>query len=330
VRKGGQPSERVLDRDARALLDLIAAAGRPSFHTLTPSEARKQYKESRGFSQPEAPRVASSVELEVEAPHTIIPVRAYRPFGAAPTEVLPALVFFHGGGWTIGDLDTHDVLCRELANGARCALFAVDYRLGPEHKFPAAVVDAVRATKWVAENAERLNVDSDRLAVGGDSAGGNLAAVVALTARDTEEPRLIYQLLIYPATDQYIDLPSHFRNGSGYLLTRELVLYFRANYLNGPQDYDDWRASPLRASDFSRLPPALILTAGFDPIVDEGEAYAKRLQAAGVPVEYVCFESQIHGFVTMGRVIAQANEAVTLCTRALARAFSTTPRESPA
>ena len=142
------------------------------------------------------------------------------------------------------------------------------------------------------------------------------------------QPRLVHQLLIYPATDQYIDAPSHFRNGTGYLLTRELILYFRGNYLTGPQDYDDWRASPLRAPDLSKLPPAFILTAGFDPIVDEGSAYADRLREAGVPVKYVCFESQIHGFITMGRVIAQAKEAVNLCAQALASAFVTATRSN--
>jgi acetyl esterase len=327
-RTGTRQGGRALDRHARAFLEVVEAAGRPSFHTLSPSEARKQYKEARRFSQPDAPKVASSAELEIEAPHATIPIRAYRPLGAAPTEALPALVFFHGGGWTIGDLDTHDVLCRQLANGARCALFAVDYRLGPEHKFPAAVDDAVFATKWMAENTERFHIDPERIAVGGDSAGGNLAAVVALSARDAGSPRIVFQLLIYPATDQYIDAPSHFRNGTGYLLTREAILYFRGNYLNGPQDYDDWRASPLRARELSKLPPAFILTAGFDPIVDEGSAYADRLRAAGVPVEYVCFESQIHGFITMGRVIPQANEAVNRCAKALASAFATAARSN--
>jgi acetyl esterase len=232
------------------------------------------------------------------------------------------LVYFHGGGWTIGDLDTHDTLCRELAHRAGCAVVAVDYRLAPEHRFPAAVDDAIAATRWVRDNAALLKVDAERLAVGGDSAGGNLAAVVAITARDAGEP-IAYQLLVYPATDMRCALPSHRSNGQGYLLTVDTIAYFRGHYIDDPL-YDDWRASPLLARDLSRLPPALLVTAGLDPLRDEGLAYADRLADAGNAVTQVCFERQIHGFITMGRVIPEASSAVAFAAGELKRALQRT------
>jgi acetyl esterase len=245
-------------------------------------------------------------------------VRSYRP---VPDEVLPALVFFHGGGWTIGDLDTHDGVCRQLAVGARCAVFSVDYRLAPEHPFPAAVEDCFFATKFVFDHAQELKVDRSRLAVGGDSAGGNLAAVVALMARDQGGPPLAYQLLIYPATDQRCQMPSHERNGEGYLLTREGIRFFRAAYLPDEKDRTDWRASPLLAADHARLPPAFVLTAGYDPLVDEGRAYAERLAQAGAETSYREYPDMVHGFVLFGGVVDTANAAVDECCRRLRDAF---------
>jgi acetyl esterase len=303
----------MLDPQARALLDLIEARGMPSYHTMTPPEARAFYRDRRFFTQAEPPEVAEVSELTAPGPHGPIPVRGYRPKGAAAGALLPALIYYHGGGWTIGDLDTHDVLCREIANAAGCTVFSVDYRMGPEHKFPAAVDDAFAALKWVAAQAGPLAIDAQRLAVGGDSAGGNLAAVVSLLARDGGGPALRLQLLIYPATDLRGKTPSYTRNGAGYLLTSEVMAYFNRCYLTGEADKADWRASPLLADDLSRLPPALVLTAGYDPLVDEGDQYAQRLRAAGVSVEYRCFDGQIHGFITMGKVLDQANEAVALC-----------------
>jgi acetyl esterase len=311
----------MLDPHARALLDLIAERGVPPTHTLSPADARCAYRDRRFFTQPDAPVVADVRALEAPGPNGAVPLRFYRPEGLHPEA--PVLVYFHGGGWTIGDLDTHDVLCRELATGARCALIAVDYRLGPEHRFPAGVDDALAATRWVQHQAAALGVDPTRLALGGDSAGGNLAAVVALALRDeggdAPAPRL--QLLIYPATDMRCGAPSHQHNGDGYLLTRDTIAYFRGHYIAEPPQWADWRASPLLHADLSRLPPALVLTAGFDPLRDEGRAYADALSAAGTPTQYVCFERQIHGFITMGRVIPEARTAVDLCTAALRRAF---------
>jgi acetyl esterase len=277
--------------------------------------ARRIYRDTRAALSARPPELADVRLLVLD---NRIAVRAYRP---VRDEVLPALVFFHGGGWTIGDLDTHDVLCRQLAAGARCAVFSVDYRLAPEHPFPAAVEDCYAATRYVHSHAGQLGVDSGRIAVGGDSAGGNLAAVVALMARDGGAPRLACQLLIYPATDQRCHFPSHERNGEGYLLTRDAIRYFRAAYLPRAKDHLDWRASPLLAPSHAALPSALVLTAGYDPLVDEGRAYAESLAAAGVEVEYKEYADMVHGFVLFGGVIDAANRAVDECCRHLRDVF---------
>ncbi|HSD53682.1 MAG TPA: alpha/beta hydrolase, partial [Burkholderiales bacterium] len=286
--------------------------------------ARALYRETRGKLAAAPPEVARVADLRASGPAGDIPVRLYRPLGSPDGEPLPVLVYFHGGGWTIGDLDTHDVPCREFANLARCAVVSVDYRLAPEHKFPAAFDDAVTATHWVHVHAESLGVDAARLAVGGDSAGGNLAAAVAIALRDTRGPRIAMQTLIYPATDMTADMPSHLAFAEGYMLTRDAVLWFKGNYLRGPEDERDWRASPLRAGDLTRLPPAYVITAGFDPLLDEGRAYADRLREADVRVTYECFEGMIHGFVTMGAAIAAAHHAIYRASLELKRAFAST------
>lgn len=314
----------MLHPQARALLDLIEERGLPATHNLTPAEARSVYRDRRQFTQPDAPDVDEVRDLQAAGPHGPIALRLYRPLGGG-TAVLPVLVYFHGGGWTIGDLDTHDTLCRELANGSGCAVVAVDYRMGPEHRFPAAIDDALAATRWVRREAAVLGVDAERLAVGGDSAGGNLAAVVALAARDAGDLPIAFQLLIYPATDMRREHASHVRNGKGYLLTRESIAYYHDHYIDDPRHDLDWRASPLLASDFTGLPPALLITAGHDPLVDEGADYARRLSAAGNRVSYVCFERQIHGFITMGRVLDEAHTAVALCAVELWRALHASP-----
>lgn len=319
----------MLDPQAQALLERIATAGLPLLHTLSPEGAREQYRRARIPLQPPPPEVASVVDRAVPGPHGPIPVRLYRPLGTQPSERLPALVYFHGGGFTIGDLDTHDVPCRALANQARCAVVSVDYRLGPEHKFPKAVDDCVAATSWVASHARELGIDATRLAIGGDSAGGNLATVTALTAREAGGPKLVFQLLIYPTTTLQHDTASTAELGrSGYLLTLDLMHYFRDCYLGDPKDARDWRCSPLLAPDLSRLPPALIITAGYDPLRDEGKAYAGRLAASGVSVAYTCYEGTIHGFITMGAVLNHAQTAIGESATALAAAFKN--NEGPA
>ncbi len=309
----------MLHPQARALMDLMADRGVPPTHTLSPAEARAFYRERRTFTQPEPPQVAAVRELTATTPQGDIPLRLYRPLGSDATTVLPVLVYYHGGGWVIGDLDTHDTLCRELANAAGCAVVAVDYRMGPEHRFPAAVDDVLAATHWVRAQAGALRLDPGRLAVGGDSAGGNLAAVVALAARDAGDLPIAFQLLIYPATDMRRGHPSHTTNGDGYVLTRDTLAYFHDHYITDPAHDLDWRASPLLHTDLAGLPPALVITAGYDPLRDEGLDYARALTEAGNRATCVCFERQIHGFITMGRVLDEANTAVALCAAELRR-----------
>jgi acetyl esterase len=286
---------------------------------LTPAQARAFYLERRVFSQPEAQPMAEVLDLSAPGPRGAIPLRLYRPAGVAGAA--PTLVYLHGGGWVIGDIVTHEVLCTHLAAASGCAVVSVDYRMGPEHRFPAAPDDVVAATRWLQAQAASLKLDATRFAVGGDSAGGNLAAVVALALRDAgDAPALKFQLLIYPATDMRAVAPSHTSNGQGYLLTSDTIAYFRSHYLS-PDEYADWRASPLLHNSLAGLPPALVLTAGYDPLRDEGRQYADALSAAGSTAQYVCFERQIHGFITMGRVIDEANTAVALCGAALRRAL---------
>ena len=312
----------MLHPQARALLRLIEDKGVPPTHTLSPAQARALYRERRSFTQPEPPSVAAVRDLEARGPAGPIPLRSYRPAGSNADATLPVLVYYHGGGWVIGDLDTHDTLCRQLANLSGCAVIAVDYRMGPEHRFPAAVDDCIAATRWIHANAGTLKVDPVRLAVGGDSAGGNLAAVVALAARDSGDLPIAFQLLIYPATDQRRGSPSHTSNGEGYLLTRDTIRYFHDHYLPDPAQDLDWRASPLLHADHARLPPAFVLTAGYDPLRDEGLQYAQKLSEAGNRAALVNFERQIHGFILMGRVIDEANVAVQLCAAQLKLALA--------
>lgn len=298
-----------------ALLERAARSPLPAYHTVPAFVARRIYRDTRAALAPQPPAIA---EARLVVLGGKVAVRAYRPVLA---ETLPALVFFHGGGWTIGDLDTHDVVCRQLASGARCAVFSVDYRLAPEHPFPAAVDDCFFAAEYVRKNAGSLKVDPKRIAVGGDSAGGNLAAVVALMARDEPGPPLCGQLLIYPATDQRCAFPSHERNAEGYLLTRDAIRFFRAGYLPNPADRADWRASPLLAASHAGLPPAFVLTAGYDPLVDEGRAYAEQLAAAGVQVAYKEYSDMVHGFILFGGVLDTANAAVAECCEHLRSGF---------
>ncbi len=312
----------MLDQEAKALLEAVAKANRPAFEAIGAVAARKLYKETRSAVTPPAPDVELAANIAAPGPLGPIPLRYYRPAGAEPRAPLPVLVFYHGGGWVIGDLDTHDVVCRTLANEGQCAVVSVDYRMGPEHKFPAAVNDAFAALKWVQAEADHLHVDAARIAVGGDSAGGNLAAVMALMARDAGGPDLRLQLLIYPATDMAMDTASHKAFAEGHLLTRSSMTWFQMMYLNGPADAADWRASPLKAASLADLPPAHVIVAGNDPLRDEGEAYAKALQAAGGKAVFSEYPGSIHGFITMGKVLPQAGQALAESGAALRAAFA--------
>ncbi|HUD60042.1 MAG TPA: alpha/beta hydrolase, partial [Acetobacteraceae bacterium] len=250
-----------LDPDAATLIAMMQAAGRPPMETLSPDEARQAFKAGRAVTQPDPQDVAEVRDLSCPGPGGQIPLRAYRPIGTKADEVLPVLMYFHGGGWLLGDLDSHDVACRHYANAARLRVVSVDYRMAPEYKFPAAVDDCAEATRWVIGQATALGIDRTRVAVGGDSAGGNLAAVMALMARDGDLPPLAFQLLVYPATDMGMTHGSYQRVTEGVPLTAKTMDWFIDHYLHGPNDRRDWRASPLRAADLSGTAPALVLTA---------------------------------------------------------------------
>src|SRR5215216_7477788 len=301
----------VLDPDAAAVYKAYQEAGRPPYETVSPTEARQLYLAGRVVSNPEPPELESAKPLSIPAPHGSIPARIYTPKTLRKTNGLsPCLVFFHGGGWVIGNIESHDVVCRKLAHEGELIVISVDYRLAPEHKFPAAADDCVAATKWVADNAKQLGIDAMRLMVGGDSAGGNLAAVVALAARDGNGPKLAGQVLIYPATDFAMKHPSHSEPETSILLTHSVIKWFSNHYLGGAADIDHWKASPARAKTLAGLPPSYVLTAGADPLRDEGAEYAARLKEAGVPMTYRHFPGQFHGFFTMGKLLPQANIAV--------------------
>ena len=303
----------VLDPDAAAVYKAFQEANRPPYESVPPATAREFYLAARAVSNPEPPELESAKPLSIPAPHGAIPARIYRPTTLRKTngELAPCLVFYHGGGWVIGDLDSHDVVCRKLAHEGELIVISIDYRLAPEHKFPAAVDDAVTAAKWIEANASELGVDRYQLMVGGDSAGGNLAAVVTLVARDGGAgPKLVGQVLIYPATDFAMTHPSHSEPDTSILLTHSVIKWFKNHYL-GDADVNDWRASPARAKTLAGLPPAYVLTAGGDPLRDEGDEYAARLKQDGVPVTYKHFPGQFHGFFTMGKLLNQANVAVT-------------------
>jgi acetyl esterase len=299
-----------LDPQAQEVINLVIKSGRPAYHTLSPKDARQLFRETRPASTPTPPEIGAVRNLVADGPGGPIPLRVYRPAGVAASAALPGLMYFHGGGWVIGDLDTHDVLCRQLTAEAGITVVNVDYRLAPEHKFPAAADDAWAATRWTVAHASELGVDAGRLAVGGDSAGGNLAAVVALHARDAGAPNIKLQVLVYPVTDVGSETRSYQDFAEGYMLTRESMRWFTAHYLAAAGQANDWRVSPLRASSHAGLPPALVVTAGFDPLRDEGAAYAAKLQQAGVRVDYVCYGGMVHGFAGMGRLIETGNRAV--------------------
>lgn len=285
-----------LDPQAKALLGQVATSGVPAFNALSPVEARKAFDrmvQSLGMKpQP----VFKVEERQIPGPAGQIRVRVYTPEGSAP---FPILMFFHGGGFVVGSIETHDELCRELTNGIGCILVSVDYRLAPEHKFPAAVEDCYHATKWAVENADSMGGDAAHIAVSGDSAGGNLAAVVTQIARDSKKLPLVYQVLIYPITGAGYDTQSVRENATGYFLTVDDVLWFEDHYLRNDTDRTNPRVSPLWARTLENLPPALVITAEFDPLRDDGEAYADKLRQSGVSVVCTRYNGMIHGFLSM-------------------------------
>jgi acetyl esterase/lipase len=317
-----------LDLDNQKILDMMKVAGRPPVHELQPGEARQMYRATRAALQPELPEVAELRDLSAPGPAGDIPLRLYRGIGTRPGP-LPVLVFYHGGGYVIGDLDTHDYVCRKIANVAQCCVIAVDYRLAPEHKFPAAVEDAAAALRWIGREAQNLSIDPSRVTVGGDSAGGNLSANMAHLSRDGAVPALCFQMLLYPGTDMSMSQPSYNRDFREFPLSIAAIEYFIGHYLRDRSDYTDPRAAPLLATNFKQLAPAFVLTAGYDPLADEGMAYARKLEDNGVPVTLVHMSDQMHGFLTMGRVIRASEFALEMAGMALARAFNSKQTVAP-
>jgi len=294
-------------------MEYLAGLGLPPIDKISPMEARRQYREVRATLRPPAPHLAEIRDLKADGKGGPIPLRLYRPAEG----VLPAFVFFHGGGWVVGDLDTHDVVCRQIARDAGAVVIAVDYRLAPENPFPAASDDAWSATTWIAAHADQLGIDAARIAVGGDSAGGGLATVVALMARDSRKLRLALQVLVYPVVDLRAESVSYSKYAEGYLLTRAAMQWYIAQYAPTPQAVNDWHASPLLAPWVHGVAPALILTAELDPLIDEGEAYARRLRGARVPVDYQVVPGMVHGFLTMGGKVDAANRSIEIIASAL-------------
>ena len=293
-----------MDDEMAEAVARIEEMGVPPWHALSVESARRV--EDEVFTADDRAAVEFVRNLSIPGPRGEIPIRVYRH----DVQHAPVVVFYHGGGWTLGTLDSIDGVCRELANRADCVVVSVDYRLAPEHPFPAGVDDAVAALEWVAENAATFGGDPSRLGVAGTSAGGNLAAVTALHARDSGGPELSHQSLLYPITDHAFDTESYDENGDGPLLSRADMEWFWDHYLRSPVDGENPFASPLRARDLSDLPPATVVTCGHDPLRDEGIAYAERLADADVPVEHDHYPGMAHGFLSLTGDMATADDAM--------------------
>lgn len=306
-----------LDPQAKAILDAMNAAPPIDTKTLEPAAMRLMYDNMLPPSEPVA--VAAVRDRKLPGTAGEIPIRIYTPEGRAP---FPVLAWFHGGGFVIGGLASHDGVCRELCVESGCLVVSVDYRLAPEHRFPAAPDDCYAATRWLAEHGAEIGADPTRIAVGGDSAGGNLAAVVALMARDRGGPNLRHQLLVYPVTDHSFETRSYGENAEGYMLTRDMMQWFWGHYLTDASQGRNPLASPLRAKSLEGLPPATVITAEFDPLRDEGEAFAERLIAAGVRTHLTRYDGVFHGFFSMANVIDRGRRAVEQAARALRQAFA--------
>jgi acetyl esterase len=307
-----------LDLQAQQVVDAMAALNLKPVEESTPDEARESMRARTAALGP-FEEVAAVADHHVPVEDSEITVRIYSPGGPGPH---PALVFYHGGGWVIGDLYTHDGICRSLTNAAGCVVASVDYRLAPEFTYPVAVEDAYAALTWVVARASRLGIDPRRVAVGGDSAGANLSTVAALIARDRGGPSLVHQVLIYPVTNHDFGTPSYRENATGYVLTTEAMRWFWRHYLAREEQGREPSASPLRAPSLAGLPPALVITAECDPLRDEGEAYAVRLRDAGVPVTLTRYSGMFHGFFRMTRILDQARAALDEVAASLRKAFA--------
>ena len=306
-----------LDPESQRLIDLMAAAGRPAWNTLTPEAARELYLSTRAGAQGPRPDGVAVSDRTLAGPGGPLAVRIYRPESAPIETRLPALVYAHGGGWVFGNLDSHDVLCSTLALDAGIAVVAVDYRLAPAARFPGAFDEGVAARKWVAGHGPAIGVDPNKLAIGGDSAGGTLAAAVSIWARDHGGPKLRMQLLAYPVLDGVARTDSYRLFNDGYGLNAATMEWFFDHYLPDREARADWRLSPLRATSLAGLPPALVLTAGYDPLRDEGRAYAWRLQQEGTLADLVEFGGMLHGFLSSPMLLHGARRGAAICAAAL-------------
>jgi len=306
-----------LDPQVQEFLKQAAVPGAPALHELPVAQVRELVSSLMG-ANPNSEAVGAVSNLSVPGPGGEIPVRVYLPRNSGP---VPILVYLHGGGWVAGNVDAYDATCRALTNAAACAVVSVEYRLAPEHKFPAAPDDCYAAVKWVAAHAAQFGGDVTRLAVGGDSAGGNLTTVVAHMARDRGGPRIAFQLLIYPVTDYNFGTRSYQQNADGYLLTKDAMKWFWNHYLREEADGSSPLASPLRSTKLAGLPPAFVMTAEFDPLRDEGEAYGERLIEAGVPTVVKRYDGMIHGFFSLG-LFDQGRQAISDAAAGLRKAFA--------
>lgn len=299
-----------LTAQAQALLEMVYRVGAPRFHELSVAQARHSFDKLQFVFGGEAEAVASTMEVPmVRADGSALLARLYRPLEAGSAQALPLVIYFHGGGWCVGSVQSHDALCRQLANRSGCAVLSVDYRLAPEHPFPAAVDDALFAVEWAWENASLLTVDPLRMALAGDSAGGTLSIVAALMCRNRGPVRLRFLCLIYPCTEIASNRPSRETYASGYFLDRESLAWFFERYLPGG-NMDDWRASPLKAESFANLPPLLVVTAECDPLGDDGIALVERVRSDGGTVEHLGVEGMVHGFLTLGKWFPEAHDVV--------------------
>jgi acetyl esterase len=309
-----------LDPQMKAFLDAANAEGPLFLRAETAEQARAKMMALLEARKVEPPAIYRAEDRHIEGPHGLIPIRIYTPSGPAP---MGTLVYFHGGGWVLGSVDTYDVLCRTIANAAECVLVSVDYRLAPEHKFPAAPEDCYAATRWVAANAASLGSDPRKIAVGGDSAGGNLATVVAMMARDRGGPALCFQLLFYPAISAANDTLSQREFAAdGFVLSRADMEWFWNHYLSGRADRANPYACPNTARNLSGLPPALVQTASHDPLRDEGEAYAIQMRTAGVTVKCTRYDGVTHGFVSFNDLVDKGKTALQEAADALRAAFA--------
>jgi|TARA_B100001964_G_scaffold239425_1_gene306826 acetyl esterase len=304
-----------LDPQAQEILNQLDELGLPPNHTISPEEARTNLLSK---PRPKGPEVDKVEDRIIANGDFQVPVRIYIPEGLGP---FPVLNWFHGGGWVLGNLETSDEIARHLAVGTDCVVVSVDYRLAPEAKFPVPFEDCYAVTQWIAHNAASINVDPSRIAVGGDSAGGNLAAAVSLAAKDRGSPPIIFQLLVYPVTAMNFGTGSYKQNADGYALTMNSMKWYWNHYLSSDADASNPYAAPLAAKDLSRLPPALVITAEFDPLRDEGEAYAKKLQDAGVSATATRYDGMIHGFFGMSAVTDKGAQAISQASTALRAAF---------